>query len=814
MIRNYIKIAIRNLFKDSFYSFINIFGLSIGITACLLIMLYVNTEMSYDKFHTDYKRTYRVTTKAKMSETEIMYTGVSSAPMADRFRNEIEEIEAITRLQPLNNTIKYEEHVYKEENMLYADSTFFDVFDFKVQQGDPHSMLREPFSIVLTEETAIKYFGEHKVRSGTALEERLKINNDLFQITGILQNVPSNSHFSFDILVSMSTNNDALNPIWLNMNYFTYVKLRAGVEPVDLEDKFTDIVMANVIPQVVAYMNVPVDNFKEKSSVNEGFQFSLQPISSIHLYSDLHGEIGANSDILYVYIFSSIALFIIIIACINFMNLATARASKRAIEVGIRKTLGSLKYQLIRQFLTESLLFSFIAMIIALGLTEALKYPFSTITGVALSLNIFEQPWMIVVVIGLTLIIGILAGSYPALYLTKFKPVDVLKGSSRAGKKSSIFRSSLVILQFAISFGLIVCTTLVIKQMGFINNKNLGFDKENVIILENGRQLDNKIHTLKNELVSHPDVLDVSYSQTIPSSLFYSTMCTPEGEDGVDVQIFINSIEYDFINTFKMDVLNGRNFSRDFPSDSTGVLINERAANKFGWTDDENDPIGKYISMINTDMGTRTKYYVVGVVKDFNFASLKNPISANVMFLSEAEDYISIRVKPGNLGKLTRDFEATWKSIAPEVPFQYSFLQQNFEDLYQSEKKMSQIFSVFTSIAIFIACLGLLGLAAFTAEQRTKEIGIRKAMGASVLSVVRMLNVEFIKLVGIAIIIASPISWYLMNSWLGDFVYKTEIGIWPFVLAAFLAAFIAILTVGFQSLKAALANPVNSLRSE
>lgn len=814
MIRNFFKIAIRNLFKDSFYSFINIFGLSIGITTCLLILLYVNNEMSYDKFHKDYKRMYRVTTKARMSETEIMYAGVTSAPLADRFINEIEEIEAITRLHQLNQTIKFNEHVYKEDNMLFADSTFFDVFAFKVQQGDPKSMLREPYSIVLTEETAIKYFGEHKVQGGTALEERLTINNDLYQVTGILENVPSNSHFSFDMLVSMSTNSDALNPIWLNMNYFTYLKLHEGVDPVDLEDKFTDIVVANVIPQVVAYMNIPAENFEERSSVNEGFKFNLQEISSIHLNSDLRGELGANSDILYVYIFSSIALFIIIIACINFMNLATARASKRAIEVGIRKTLGSLKYQLIRQFLTESLLFSLIAMIIALGLTEALKYPFSTITGVVLTLNIFEQPWIIAVVIGLTLIIGVLAGSYPAFYLTRFKPVDVLKGSSRAGKKSSIFRSSLVILQFAISFGLIVCTTLVIKQMGFINNKNLGFDKENVIVIENGKQLDNKIHALKNELLSHPDVIDASFSQAIPSSLFYSSMCTPEGEDGLDVQIFLNSIEYDFINTFKMEVLNGRNFSRDFPSDSTAVLINERAANKFGWTDEENNPIGKYISMINPDMGTRTKYYVVGVVKDFNFASLKNPISANVMFLSQAEDYISIRVKPGNLGKLTQDFESIWKSIAPAVPFQYSFLQQNFEDLYQSEWKMSQIFSVFTSIAIFIACLGLLGLAAFTAEQRTKEIGIRKTMGASVTSVVTMLNVEFIKLVGIAIIIASPISWYLMNSWLGSFVYKTEIGILPFLLAATLAIFIALITVGFQSIKAAIANPVNSLKSE
>ena len=816
MIRNYVKVAIRNLFKNSFYSFINIFGLSIGITACLLIFLYVNNELSYDKFHTDHKRIYRVTTRAKMSDTETINAGVSSAPLADRFRNDIEEIEAITRLYQLSRTIKHQEKVFSEGNMLYADSTFFDVFDFEVLQGDPNTMLDDPYSLVMTKETAIRYFGDQQVKNGTVLDQKILIGDDLYQITGILQNVPSNSHFTFDMLVSMSTNDDALNPIWLNMNYFTYLKLREGVNPNDLKDKLIEIIVANVVPQVIAYMNMPAEPLNDKANVSEFFEFSLQPITSIHLHSDLRGELGANSDISYIYIFSSIALFIIIIACINFMNLATARGSKRATEVGIRKTLGSLKYQLVRQFIIESIMFSVIAMIIALGLTEALKYPFSTITGVVLTINIFEQPWIIAVIIGVTLIVGVIAGSYPAFYLTRFKPVEVLKGSSKTGRKSSIFRNSLVVLQFAISIALIVCTTLVVKQMSFISNKNLGFDKENVIVIEKGKQLGKNAQPFKNELLSNSEVINLAYSQTIPSEMFNSTICTPEGEDGIDMQVFTNSIDYDFINTFKMEMLKGRNFSQDFPSDSSAVIINESAANKFGWIDENEDdnPIGKYIQMINADMGTRSKYYIVGVVKDFNFESCKSPISANLMFLSPVENYISIRVKPGNVDGLLTDFESKWKKLAPDEPFQYSFLKQNFEDLYQSEQKMSQIFSVFTSIAIFIACLGLLGLAAFTAEQRTKEIGIRKAMGASVPSVVAMLNVEFIKLVGIAILIASPIAWYLMNSWLGNFVYKTEIGIWPFLLASFIAAFIAMLTVGYQSFKAALANPVNSLKSE
>ena len=812
MIRNNIKIAVRNILRDKFYSFINIFGLAIGITTCLLILLYVSHELSFDTFHKDYQRIFRVTTKAMLSETEVLNLGVASAPLAERFRNDIKEIESITRVQPTSGTVLHGDDVFQENNILYADSTFFNVFDFTVQQGNPQNMLVNPNSVVLSEETAIKYFGEHKVRGGTVLEEKLTINNESYQITGIVENVPANSHFNFDMLVSMSTNDDALNQIWISMNYFTYLKLHKGVQPEQLNETFRDIVLGQVVPQAVQFLNMSPVTVDDETKIDAFFKFSLQPITSIHLHSDLRGELGANSDISYIYIFSSVAIFIIIIACINFMNLATARGSKRAIEVGIRKTLGSMKYQLMRQFMIESILFSIIAMLLALGLTEALKYPFSMITGQVLTLNIFDQPWLLFVIIGLVLLVGLLAGSYPALYLTRFRPVEVLKGSSKSGKKTFLFRNSLVVLQFAISFGLIVCTTLVFKQMRFISEKNLGFDKENVIILQNGAQLGNRIHGLKNELLSHSEVLDVCFSRSIPSRLFNSTVCTPEGEAGLDVPIFTNSIDYSFIDTYKMEMASGRNFSRDFPSDSTAILINERAAAKFGWINEE--PVGKYIEMMTNLQGERTNFYVVGVVKDFNFESFKSPISANVMFLGREEDIISIRVNPGNLQALTSDFETIWKKIAPDIPYEYAFLKENFEGLYQSEQKMSQIFSVFTSIAIFIACLGLLGLAAFTAEQRTKEIGIRKAMGASVPNVVKMLNLEFIKLVGIAILITSPVAWYLADVWLGDFIYKIEINFWPFVLAGSLSIFIAMATVGYQSFKAAIANPVDSLKTE
>lgn len=814
MIRNYFKVAIRNLFKNSFYSFINILGLSIGITSCLLILIYVNHEMSYDKFHKDHDRIYRVTAEAKLGGTEVISMAVSSAPMAERLKSDLEEIESITRLLQLSKTIKHNGNIYREEDMLYADSTFFDVFDFDVVQGDPHTMLREKYSLVLTEETAHRYFGEQNVNNSNVLGQQLIIDGDNYQITGILHNVPSNSHFDFDMLVSMSTTDDALNPIWLNMSYFTYVKLRGGVNPKSLDDKLMDIVMENIIPQVVAYMNMPAELLEDKASAKNFFHYILQPITSIHLHSDLRSELGANSDISYVYIFSAIAIFIIVIACINFMNLATARGSKRALEVGVRKTLGSLRSHLVWQFMIESILFSCIAMIIALGLTEALKYPFSTITGQMISFNIFEQPWILGLIIGLTLFVGVLSGSYPAFFLTKFKPVEVLKSGGRSGNKKSVFRNSLVVLQFSISIGLIVCTILVYEQMNFISNKNLGFDKENVIVIENGRQLGNNNQVFKNELLKNSEVLSVSYAQRIPSVGFNMPVCTPEGEEGIDIPVYTNEVDYDFLTTFGMELSNGRNFSPKYPSDSSAILINESAVRRFGWIGEDVNPVGKYVSMINPSFGTRSKLYVVGVVRDFNFESLKSEISPNVMFLNSVGNFISIRVKSSDIGGLLKQIESTWKDIAPDVPFQYSFLDQRFEDLYQAERNMSQVFSIFTSMAIFIACLGLLGLAAYTTEQRTKEIGIRKTMGASVPNVVNMLNKEFIKLVAIALIFASPIAWYLMNNWLGNFVYKTEIGVFPFIIAGGLAITIALITVGVQSFKAATANPVDSLRNE
>lgn len=813
MFRNYIKVAIRNLFKDSFYSSINIFGLSIGITTCLLILLYINHELSYDKFHKDFDRIYRVAAKAKMAGSETTMA-VSSPPLAERLKYDLEDIEAITRVMPLHSIIKYNDAIYREDNMLYADSTFFDVFNFKVIQGDPVTMLREPNSIVVTEHTAKKYFGYNNIQEGHVIGQQLIINNESFRITGLLENVPDNSHFNFDFLVSMSSTREAFSPIWLNMNMYTYLKLRGGVNPQSLDDKFMDIVMTHIVPQVIQFMKMPPESFEDKESIRSFFHYKLQPITSIHLYSDLRAELGANSDISYIYIFSAIALFILIIACINFMNLSTARGSKRAIEVGVRKSLGSSSSRLIWQFMTESILFCLIAMLISLGLTEALKTPFSLLSGKAIQFNIFNEPGILITIIAFTVCIGLFAGSYPAFYLTRFKPVDVLKSSKHSRSSRSLFRNSLVVVQFAISIGLIVSTILVSKQMHFVNTKNLGFDKQNVVIIENTRSLGNNFRTFKNELLKKSQIISACASQRIPSVPFNSPVCTPEGEDGVDIPVFTNEIDYDFLDTYNMKLVTGRNFSENFPSDSTAILVNESAVQRFGWSEDGKNPVGRYIQMINPNLGTRSKLYVAGVVKDFHFESLKSDISANVMLLRTAGNFISIRVKSGEIKPLLSEITSLWKEMAPEETFQYSFLDKRFEDLYQADQKLGEIFTLFTSIAIFIACLGLLGLAAYTTEQRTKEIGIRKTMGASVPSVITMLNMEFLKLVSVGIIIGSPIAWYFMNKWLGNFVYKTQIGVFPFILAGSIAVLIAVLTVGYQSFKAATANPVNSLRNE
>jgi len=813
MLKNIFKVALRNLYKDKFYSFLNIIGLAIGIAASFLIVLYVVDELSYEQTFKDKERIYRVATAANFGDGQLTHVAASSAPLAGGFKNEIPEVESITRFQPISLNITEGDNFYKENKVFFADSTFFKVFSYEIIEGDPERILVEPNSLVLTRSMAIKYFGEEALNTGEVVGKILETDRGAFGITGILEDFKGNSHIEFDMLVSMSTNQDALNPVWISMNYFTYLKLIPDANPDKLEGKFRDMVIQYIVPQVVQYMSFPETELTPER-VDESFRFYLQPLTDIYLKSNIYAEFSANSSIQYIYIFSAIAAFIIIIACINFMNLATARSTKRAKEVGIRKTLGSASNKITSQFMLESFIFVFIAMLIALGLTEAFRIPFNTLAAKSLSFNIFRNPWILYMIGGFTIVIGLLAGSYPAFYLTKFKPVDVLKGGVTSGKRNSAFRSILVILQFVISIGLIVSTLLVYKQMNYIQTRNLGFEKENVIVLKNASQMGEMAQPFKQLLESQSEVIKASFTTHVPSNTYWSTAYKTEDDEATDHILFygFSDFEYDELMDFKMK--QGRYFSRDYPSDSNAIVINEEAAFILGLSENNcKDAIGKTLETLNFD-GARIKIEIVGVVENYNFKSLHSPIEGMAIRLGSFGDNLAVRIHPGNLRTTISKFEQLWKEKIPSVPFEYSFLDEDYEQMFVKETRMSSMFTIFSILAIVIACMGLFGLAAYTAEQRTKEIGIRKAMGASSSNVVGLLTREFTKLVVISFVVATPLSWYLMKQWFSAFAYRTTMGVWPFILAGFLALLIAWFTVSYQSVKAAIANPVDSLRDE
>jgi len=814
MLKNIFKIAFRNLLKDRFYSFLNIIGLSIGIAASFLILLYIVDELSYDTFHKDSERIYRVAVRGKFGEDEIVKMAVSSAPLADGLLKHIPEVESVTRIASEVIIFNHNEEIFKEVNVFYADSTFFDIFSFKLYAGDTRTVLKDPYSLVLTEASAIRYFGKVALSNGRVIGQLIMSGDNTYKVTGIIEDIPHNSHFDFDMLVSMSTYQDALSPVWINMRYYTYAKLHKEVLPKQLEGKFRSLVMQYVIPQVVQYMNYPGTNFTE-DNVDENFRFFLQPLSDIHLKSNLSSEISSNGNIQYIYVFLIISIFIILIACINFMNLSTARSAKRAKEVGIRKTLGSDRNRLIWQFYLESFLFIVIAMLLALGLTEAFRGPFNVIAEKELTFNIFSQPWILGVIIGLTLLITILAGSYPAIYLTRFSTVQVLSGALHSGSKKSLFRNGLVVFQFMISIGLVICTIIVHKQLHYIQNKDLGFDKENVIILNNGWDVGELKDVLQQEFIKNENVISASYASKLPSDPIGSNAQKAEGENEQDHRVNLAYVDYKYDKTLGLRIKQGRFFSEDFPSDSTAIIINEAAAQIFGFSENDcADAIGKRIEMINPRMGNRIKYEVVGVVDDYNFAGLQSEIEPLSLCLYHNTGFLAVRLKPGDTKAMLAEMEKLWKEYVPWLKFDYNFLDEKFERTFDREARLSTIFSIFTVLAIIVGCLGLFGLAAYTAEQRTKEIGIRKAMGATSNSVVNMLNKEFTKLVLIAFILVVPISWYFMDKWLQVFAYKTYMGIWPFIIGGIIALLIAWITVSYQSIKAAMANPVDSLRNE
>jgi putative ABC transport system permease protein len=820
MIRNYFKIAFRNLLKQKFYSLINVTGLAVGVACCILIVLYVQHELSYDKYHSKADRIFRVNGEIKYGGNHYKLA-VAPAPLAESFIHEFPEIETAVRFRTRGSYLVKRENAkesFREFDVVWADSTFFKIFSVNVLQGNPNTALKEVNSIAISQRLAEKYFkGENAIGENLILDG----NREPFKITAIFANMPTNGHFKFDILISMTGLNEAKSTNFLSNNFNTYLLLKEGASPTALQTKFPQFVSKYLGPQAAELLGGEFSLEKFTSAGNK-LEYTLMPLRDIHLHSDLTAELGANSDITYVYLFSAIALFILVIACINFMNLSTARSSNRAKEVGVRKVMGSLRAHLVRQFLTESILLSAFAFVLAL-IIAYLALPFyNSISQLNLSLPFFSVQFYLLLIVGF-LLVGLLAGLYPSFFLSAFEPIKVLKGQLALGSKSGIIRGSLVVFQFAISIFMIVATITVQRQLEFINNKKVGFNKDQVIMVSDVYALGKKAENFKNEVLDNSFITAGTISGYIPVSNGWRSDNTywPEGSQPTEqnmVGLQTWDVDYDYVSTMDMKILLGRNFSKNFPSDSSAVILNETAVKHFKI---EANPIGAKISTFgdnnpdgSPNPNTVKNFTVVGVVQDFHFESLKQNITPLGLFIGNSPGFASFRFNAKNVQDVITTLKTKWESMAEGQPFEYSFLDESFGRMYASEQRLGKIFGVFAGLAIVIACLGLFALTAFTAEQRTKEIGIRKVLGASVGSIVVLLSKEFGKLILIAFVLSAPLAWYAVDWWLKNYTYKVDIGIFVYFLAGSFSFLIAWITIGFQSVKAATVNPIKSLRSE
>ncbi len=810
MLKNYFNVALRNLFKHKFYSLINILGLSIGLTCFLMISLYVVDELSYDTFHSDADRIYRMDFSGAINGSEFI-TALASAPAGPTMPEEFPEVEAATRLRGSGNwTVrrKDEDNAYNEENVIFADANFFTFWDFNLIKGDPKTCLERPNTLVIDQTTAKKIFGDDD-----PLGEIVVLDSDEdWEITGVYEDIPSNSHFNFSILLSMESREEAKQKFWMSFNFNTYLKLQEGADPVELEAKFPDLIQKYIGPEVEQFMGASMEEFVEAGN-SAGFY--LFPLTDIHLLSDKLGELDANGDYKYVLIFTAIALFILILACINFMNLSTARSAGRAKEVGVRKVMGAYKSQLRKQFLTEAFLITFISIVIAYGLSFILLEQFNTLADKLMSFNSLLSLNFILIMIGVLITVGFLAGSYPAFFLSRFRPVEVLKGKLNLGLKGGGLRSTLVVLQFCVSIVMIIGTAIVYQQLSYIQNKKLGFSKDHVLLVHNPWMMGDKSESYKNEVIQNTNILSGTLSGFLPVPSNNNNNLWFPGANPTKDESYVFSefrIDHDYLKTLDIEIKEGRDFSREFPSDSSAIIINEAAAVRLGWS----EPLGMKLSTYGGSQENPTveTFNVIGVVKNFHFQNLRNTIEPLIFELNRSRGFLSLKVKGENIPSTIDFLRDKWIEFAPGQPFEYSFLDERFNDMYESEQRLGSIFGVFAFLAIFIACLGLYGLAAFTAEQRRKEIGVRKVLGASIMSIITLLSKEFLKLVGIAFIIAAPISYYFMSEWLQDFENRTNINFMVFLLAGIIALVIAWVTMSFQSWNAARVNPAHSLKDE
>jgi len=807
MILNYIKTAIRSLLRYKGFSLISIVGLAIGLASCILIILFVANELSYDKFHQNSEQIYRAYLRYEMGSNQFD-SPYCPVPLAPTLKEEYAEVLQTTRLYHLNYRnkfvyVKYDDKQYKEEKFLWADSTVFDVFTIPLITGNPQKALLKPNSIVITSETAEKYFG-----SENPIGKMLKLQDgSLYEVTGIAENFPDNSHFQFDFLASFAGDPKSRDPEWYDTAVCTYLVLQENYNWKDLNKKLPDLSKKYVSPIIESAMGMSYDKFIEAGNY---FGFFIEPILDIHLYSEVENGLGKKGNINTVFIFSGIALLILIIASINFINLATARSSVRANEVGIRKLVGSTRSQLISQFLTESIITCLISLILAIILVYLFLPFMNNLLGAELDFSIFSNGLILVVLFLSLIIVGILAGSYPAFLLTSFKPVEVLKGKIQSGKKGRLFRNVLVVFQFSASVILIICTIVIFNQLHYIKNKDLGFEKDQIIIIQNVNKLGSNQKSFKEQLKQYSNIVNATYTDCLPQMMLEVKPFQKIGDGSSENHTIITvTSDHDFMDTYKFKMEQGRFFDRQFSTDTSTVLLNQAAVIALNFE----NPLDEQLLLLGR---RQRKMDVIGVIKDFHTQTIHEQIGpmASILMRDRPGEFLSARIQAGGIKESIEFIENQWKKFAPDQPLEYTFFDDQFQLAYQSEIQSEKIFTSFAVLAIFIACLGLFGLASFTVTRRTKEIGIRKTLGATEVNVVRILSGEFLKWVIIANVVAIPIAWYAMSGWLENFAFKTELSWWIFVLAGCVALIIALITISTQTIKAALSNPVESLRYE
>ena len=820
MIQNYLTITLRHLRNNKAFTFINIAGLAIGTACCLLILLFVAHELSYDRWNANANRIFRPYSDIKFGGTHFNMAVVGSTVGPDVMQA-LPEVQAFCRFRQNGSRLVKRDGQgqanIREEEVLKVDSSFFEVFPLPVLQGDPRTCLTRPATLALSHTLADKYFGSPQMALGQTL---VLDNNDRWLITAVFEDVPAATHFKADILLAMNGDEEVRSDsrLWATSNNFqTYFLLRKGVDPQVFQAKFAALSKTKINETAQRLMGSSIADL-EKSG--QYARYLLQALPDIHLYSNLTIELQPNGNIQYVWIFSAIAAFILLIACINFMNLSTARSAHRAREVGVRKVLGSARAMLVRQFLSETMLLAALAMALALAIAAMALPGFSALINRPMSMP-WRQPLFWLSLIAGTGIVGLLAGIYPAFFLSAFDPVKAIKAQAGGRAGGGRLRSALVVFQFTTAIILIIATGLVYKQLNYIQTKNLGFQKDQVLILNDAYALRDHLPAYRQELLKHPAVTSVSVSGFLPvpsnrSDNTFSKSRAFSGDQAVNMQHW--TVDKDYLRTLGLELKTGRFFDPEaHPSDSTAIVLNERAAALFGYAD---QPIGKKVYGLNGMVQGQPRpedFYelnVIGVVKDFHFSSLRDNIGALSMRLGNSSSSLLVRYKAAESQSVRATMEQLWKAEAPDQPFSCRFLDDAFSRMYDAEQRIGRMASIFALLSILVSCLGLFGLAAFTAEQRTKEIGIRKVLGAGVPGIIGLLSRDFLKLVLIALVVATPLAWYFLRRWLENFAYRIDMPWWVFALAGALATLIAVLTISLQSIKAALASPIHSLRNE